>query len=202
MSIFNIKLKTKNGNDPKKKETFTVFFKLKFSRGLRNTAIYTYRIMYSKGIHDTRRVLELKEPQLITSVEELTLKVILNFCHIIASISKAENIDPDFIMFISPELNWKQNHAYYYLTDIFSRKNFRENKHFYKLTNYGVKLEQLEILERFVELNPNTKFMGLDPGQDPIKYAKSIVICSQLKGRIEELANNKKEEDSTNVNKT
>ncbi len=194
MSVFNIKLKTKNGNDSKKKETFTVFFKLKFGRGLRNTAAYTYRIMYSRGVHDTYKVLELKNPHLIQSVEELTLKVILNFCHIISSISKAENIDPDFIMFISPDLNWKQNRAWYFLSDVFKRTDFRLNKHFYKLNNYGLKIDDIEILERFVELNPNTKFMALDPGQDPAKYAKSIVICSQLKGRIEELTNNKKED--------
>lgn len=197
MSIFNIKLKTKNGNDLKKKETFTVFFKLKFGRDLRNTAVYTYRIMYSKGIHDTQKVLELKNPELIVSVEDLTLKVILNFCHIIASISKAENIDPDFIMFISPDLNWKQNMAWQFLGDVFKREDFRKNKYHYKLNNHGIRDNDVEILERFVELNPNTKFIALDPNQDPVKYAKSIVICSQLKGRIEELANNKKDSIDT-----
>lgn len=197
MSIFNIKLKTKNGNDLKKKETFTVFFKLKFGRGLRNTAAYTYRIMYSRGIHDTKKVLELKEPQLITSVEELTLKVILNFCHIIASISKAENIDPDFIMFISTDLNWKINSAYYFLSEVFKREDFRKSKHHHRLSAYGIKDNDVEILEKFVELNPNTKFMALDPTQDAVKYAKSIIICSQLKGRIEELANNKKDSIDT-----
>lgn len=198
MSIFNIKLKTKNGNDLKKKETFTVFFRLRYIRGLTKTAIYTYKIMYSKGVHDVHKVLELKDSQSVQSIEELTLRVLLNFCHIIANITKVEQIDPDFIMFISPELDGKTNKSWYYTSEIFNRQDYRKGKYSQRLYGYLLKSDELDLLERFVELNPNTKFMAFDPNLDKVKYAKSIVICSQLKARIEELTNNKKEVDSNN----
>lgn len=202
MSIFNIKLKTKNGNDIKKKETFTVFFSVDYKKNAytkKVTAEYTYRIIYSGGIDDPKRVLELRNSQSVESLEDLTLKVILNFCHIIGQISQRENIDPDFVLFMSLDFNGKKNKSWTFLKDVFNRPKKDE-----KVTNFldrfndlvenwtnkdceklKIKLKDLEILRKFVEINPNTVFMTIDPMRDKQKYSKSIAICYALQDRID-----------------
>lgn len=185
MSIFNIKLKTKSGNDVKKKETFTVFFRLNFKRGVvgKSIAEYTYRIMSSKGVTDTRRVMELKNPKDVKSLEDLTLKVILNFCHMIGGITKAHDINPDFILFMSPDLNGKINKSWQFLKDTFENKavNWDEGL----CSRFKINKDELELLQAFVEINPGCSFRSLDPGMNPIKYEKSIHICNMLQDRID-----------------
>ena len=48
----------------------------------------------------------------------------------------------------------------------------------------GVKDKEIQLLKEFVNLNKNTKFMNIDPNRDPQKYAKSIVICTELLQRL------------------
>lgn len=212
MSIFNIKLKTKSGNDIKKKETFTVFFRINYKKGLTTTAEYTYRIMTSKGIIDPKRVLELKNKNDVTGVEDLTLKVMLNFCHIIGSFTKANDINPDFILFMSPDLGGK-NKSWQFLKDAFSGIKIQvpkdpnadpfapdseyitetltedrdwDNRWDESLcTRYKIKKTELDLLRQFVILNPSCHFMSIDPERDPKKYAKTIHICSMLQDRLE-----------------
>lgn len=212
MSIFNIKLKTKSGNDIKKKETFTVFFRINYKKGLTTTAEYTYRIMTSKGIIDPKRVLELKNKNDVTGVEDLTLKVMLNFCHIIGSFTKANDINPDFILFMSPDLGGK-NKSWQYLKDAFSgikiqvpkdpnadpfgleteyiTETLTEDRDWDNrwdeglCTRYKIKKAELDLLRQFVILNPSCHFMSIDPERDPKKYAKTIHICSMLQDRLE-----------------
>ena len=202
MSIFNIKLKTRNGNDVKKRETITIFFRLNFKKGLKTTAEYTYRIIYSKGVKDPQVVLALKNSQEVESLEDLTLKVMLNLCHIIGIITKVENISPDFINFISPDFGGK-NKSWRYLIDAFKKKKppqedgllealitsldvgYEENWSEDKCNKMKIKKEELDLLKAFTDLNPNTVFMTIDPMRDSEKYAKSISICNQLKDRID-----------------
>jgi len=212
MSIFNIKLKTKSGNDIKKKETFTVFFRLNYKKGLTTTAEYTYRIMTSKGAIDSKRVLELKNKDDVTGIEDLTLKVMLNFCHIIGSFTKANDINPDFILFMSPDLGDK-NKSWQFLKDAFSGIKIQvpkdpEQDPFDLGTEYvnevltedrdwdnrwdeglclryKIKKVELDLLRKFVTLNPNCHFMSIDPNRDPKKYAKTLHICSMLQDRLD-----------------
>jgi hypothetical protein len=210
MSLFNIKLKTKAGNDIKKKETFTCLFRVKYKKKGANkkiTAEYTYRLFYSKGVEDPQRVLQLKNSHLVGSIEDLTLKVMLNFCHIIGNITKAHNIDPDFILFMSPDFENSKSKAWMFLNDAFRRPKKEEKKKidadnpFDWLNEYtedferqwteercktlNIKKEELNLLKSFADLNPNTMFMTIDPNRDKQKYAKSIHICSMLQDRID-----------------
>jgi len=202
--LFNIKLKTKNGNDVKKKHSLTIFLKMHYKRGLKREAVYTYRIMYGNGIKDPQKLLSIKDTVLVNSIEDLTLKVLLNLCHIIANISTVEKFDPDFVMFISPDFNGKINSAWKYLIDVFKRpqldkldvdhdqehwmkifdQDYRENWTEEKCKRLGIKKEELDMLKDFSDRNPNVKFMTIDPYRDKEKYAKSITICSLLESRI------------------
>jgi hypothetical protein len=213
MSIFNIKLKTKSGNDIKKKETFTVFFRLNYKKGLKTTAEYTYRIMSSKKVVDPRRVLELKNPKEVTSIEDLTLKVMLNFCHVIGQITQEFDINPDFILFMSPDFEGKKNKAWQFLKDAFTGikiqvpkdpnadpfalgteyvseiltddRDFDNRWDESMCSKYGIKKVELDLLRTFAKLNSSCHFMTIDPGRDPIKYAKSIHLCNMLKDRLD-----------------
>lgn len=213
MSVFSIKLKTKAGNDVKKKQTFTVFFRLNFKPGVPKVVEYTYRIIHPMGIIDTGRVLELKIAKEVKTIEDLTLKVMLNFCHLIGKVTQQYNIDPDFIMFISPDLGDKKNHSWQFLNDVFKRPKAQKDKKgnfigqavvedpFDWLEEYskeyeeiwsekrcsklGIKKEELDLLKAFGDLNPNTLFMSIDPNRDMAKYAKSLHICSMLKDRLD-----------------
>lgn len=212
MSIFNIKLKTKSGNDIKKKETLTVLFRLNYKKGLTTTAEYTYRIMTSKGIIDSRKVLELKNKKDVTGVEDLTLKSMLNFCHIIGNFTKVNDINPDFILFMSPDLGGK-NRSWQFLKDAFTGikiqvpKNvdddpFDVNTEYTSqvlledkdwdnrwdndlCSKYKIKKDELDLLRQFVLLNPNCHFMSIDPNRDPKKYAKTLHVCSMLQDRLD-----------------
>lgn len=184
--MFNIKLKTKNGNDINEKVIFNVYFKLKYIRGLKTTAVYTYRIYYgnreNSKIRDSGSVFEIKDNVNVISREDLTIKVILNLIHIIVGISKKENLDPDVISFISTDFD-SFNLSWNAFNPIFRRKEIAiENMKFSRMT-----IETVETLKAFVDLNPNTSFYYTDPNKDPVRYAKSLIICSQLNGRIEEL---------------
>jgi hypothetical protein len=210
MSLFSIKLKTKNGNDVKKKETFTVWFRLKYAQGIKTTAEYTYRILHSNGVDDPQRVLELKAAKDVKSIEDLTLKVLLNMCHIIGQIANKHNVDPDFILFFSPDFGEK-NGAWKFLQDAFRRPKAEKDK-FGNFTNvimkdnnwlesftrdydttwtkqyckkYKIKKDELDMLKAFGDMNSNTMIMSIDPNRDKTKYAKSIHICKMLQDRID-----------------
>jgi hypothetical protein len=209
MSIFNIKLKTKSGNDIKKKETFTVFFRVNFKKGLTTTAEYTYRIMSSKGVVDPKRVMELKNKNSILSIEDLTLKVMLNFCHIIGGMTQANDMNPDFILFMSPDLESKKSRAWQFLKDAFSgvtidvpandkddpfdpkTPTIKEEIDFDSrwteemCRKYKIVKDELELLRKFKLMNPTCRFMAIDPGRDPKKYAKSIHLCNMLQDRLD-----------------
>lgn len=206
MSIFNIKLKTKNGNDIKKKETFTVFFRINYkvsALSKKKSAQYTYRIMTSKGVIDPKCVLDLKNSDNVESIEDLTVKVMLNFCHIIGNFSKSQDINPDFIMFMSPDLCSKKNRAWMFLKDAFPKAKKLETEVGLDLlldeetttyddtwteamcAKFKVKKDELDLLRSFVELNPKTHFMSLDPNFNPKKYVKSIHVCNMLQDRID-----------------
>lgn len=146
MSLFSIKLKTKNGNDVHKKETVSVFFRLKYSKGLKTTAEYTYRIIHSHGVVDPQTVLEIKNSKNVESVEDLTLKVLLNLCHVIAKISSLYNIDPDFILFLSPDFGNK-NDSWQFLQDVFKRPKFE------KTDEKGVKKTYAQKVTNLKEVN-------------------------------------------------
>lgn len=124
MGIFNIKVKTKNGNDIGKKVTFTVFLRIKHKKNLltkRIEAMYTYKIMYGDHkTYDPKKALKLKNEN-IKSFEDFTLKVFLNMAHIIASISKKENLEPDFILFMTPDLAEKGNRSWTFVRDVFMK---------------------------------------------------------------------------------
>lgn len=209
MSLFNIKLKTKNGNDIHKKETISVFFRLKYSKGLKTTAEYTFRIVHSHGVFDPQSVIEIKNPKNVESLEDLTLKVLLNLCHIIAKISSKYSVDPDFILFLSPDFGGK-NDSWQYLQDVFKRPKMEKNQKAPKTTliglnnwledfqsdyenlwnkkyckQKGIKKEELDMLKQFGDLNSKTYFMSIDPTRDPKKYAKSIHVCNMLQDRID-----------------
>lgn len=185
MSIFNLKLKTKNGNDVKKKETFTVLFALNYKRGLKTTAEYTYRIMSSRGIIDTGKVMGLKDADKVKSREDLTLKVILNFCHLIGKMSQKYNIDPDFVLFMSPDFGGTNN-AWKFLKDVFDTKTIHtsgwDEAQCHKL---GINKIDLDYLKAFVAMNPDCHFMTIDPERNNGKYARSIHVCGELKQRFE-----------------
>jgi len=187
MGVFNIKLKTKNGNDVKHKIIFNVYFQLKYAKGLTTKALYTYRIYYGNlgehKIKDTGGVFEIKDSANVISIEDLTIKVLLNLIHIIVGITKDENIDPDTISFISTNfdsfnLSWRALHP------IFKRKDEIESN---MIKFSRMKEDVVETLKTFVDLNPNTSFYYIDPKKDTTRYAKSLIVCSQLNGRIEEL---------------
>ena len=202
--LFSIKLKTKNGNDVKKKHSLTVFLKMHYKKGLKREAVYTYRIMYENGVKDPQKALSIKDTVSVNSVEDLTLKVLLNLCHIIASISMIEKFDPDFVMFISPDFNSKINSSWKYLIDVFKRpqldkvdadhdydhwmkifdEDYRERWTEEACKRLNIKKEELDMLKDFADRNPNVKFMTIDPNRDKQKYAKSITICSLLENRI------------------
>jgi hypothetical protein len=185
MSIFNIKLKTKNGNNVKDKVVFNIYFQLKYSKGLTTRTAYTYRIYYgnkdNSKIKDTRGVFEIKDSNNVISGEDLTIKVMLNLIHIIVGISKKENLNPDAICFISTDFN-TSNLVWRALLPMFRRNDIPMDVEFSRMT-----VEPVEMLKSFVNINPNVSFSYIDPKKDTTRYAKSIIICSQLKGRIEEL---------------
>jgi len=192
MSLFNIKIKTKNGNEIGKKVTFTVWFSIFYKRNAltrNHSAYYTYLIRYGDKVNDPKRVLELKNSKDVKSLEDLTLKVILNFCHIIGQITKAEDLNPDFILFMSPDLEGKKNKAWQYLKDVFDKnmkeKQFNNEWNKKECDRFKIKKPEIDLLRDFQDLNPNTKFMTIDPGRDPIKYKSSIHICHSLKERID-----------------
>lgn len=212
MSLFSIKLKTKAGNDIKKKEIFTCLFRLNYKTNLltkKVTAEYTYRIMYSGGAADCRSVLEIKNAHLIESIEDLTLKVLLNLCHVIGKLSKDIDANPDFILFLSPDLEAKTNKSWAYLRDVLKKPkkdksakagdkdwtNFLQTSEvklpYHAAWNKGqcdqmkIKKTELDLLRSFVEMNPNTTFMSFDPNKDKVKYTKSLKICEALQERID-----------------
>jgi len=202
--MFHIKLKTKNGNDIRKKNSITIFLKLHYRKSLKTEAVFTYRIMYGNGIKDPQKLLSIKNSSSVKSIEDLTLKVILNLCHIIASISIAEDFDPDFVMFISPDFSAQINKSWKYLIDVFKRpqldkidadhdidnwmkifdEDYRERWTEEECKKLNIKKEELDMLKDFADRNPNTKFMTIDPNRDKTKYAKSLSICSMLEERI------------------
>lgn len=211
MSIFNIKLKTKSGNDVKKKETFTVFFRLQYKTNVftkKKTAEYAYRIMYSGGAIDTKTVLELKDADKVMSIEDLTVKVLLNFCHILTKVSVKKNINPDFILFMSPDFDGKKNKAWQFLRDVFYkpekvkkveqepgygflddlkddyRQPYESVWNEYQCKGHHIVKAELDMLKEFVDSNPATTFMNIDPSKNP-KYAKSLAICSMLQDRLD-----------------
>lgn len=192
MSLFNIKIKTKNGNDIGKKVTFIVWFSLFYKKNVltkNHSAYYTYFIRYGNKQNDPKKVLELKDFKNVTSLEDLTLKVILNFCHIINQIVKAENLNPDFILFMSPDLDGKKNKAWMFLKDAFD-KNIDElkfNKEWNKkeCDRFKASKPAMELLKVYQENNKNTKIMTIDPNRNPIKYKASISICHGLKEKID-----------------
>lgn len=201
MSIFNIKLKTKAGNDIKKKQNFTVFFRFNYKKGLKTTAEYTYRILYSDGVDDPQTVLAVKDTSTLLSREDFILKLILNFCHIVAKISQQKNIDPDFILFISPEFG--QGKAWSFLRDSLRKKKVQSEMSpdellaSYPYVSYeemwnedrckktGINKFDLDKLKEFVDLNSNTSFNFIDPNRDADKYRKSLYICQSLQERLE-----------------
>lgn len=201
MSIFSIKVKTKSGNDIKKKETFTVWFRLAYRLNAltrKRTVEYTFRVAYSGGAIDPKAVLELKAGTNVNSIEDLTLKVLLNLCHLLASLSKTKDINPDFILFMSPDLEGKKNKAWMFLKDVFGRDKVKDDGGFLdelmdmydhwdvnQCNRLGIRKEELDMLKDFVDRNPNTVFMNIDPNKDPKKYAKSIAICSDLQDRMD-----------------
>ncbi len=204
MSIFNLKLKTKNGNDIKKKETFTVFLTVNYKKSsLTNKAKiaeYTYRIMYSKGTEDIKRVLQLKDYENIKSVEDLTVKVVLNMFHLIGKITKKLDVDPDFILFISPIFGDKKNRSWTFLKDAFNvppqgsthktsyvctREEYEEKWGMGVCNKLGVNKDEVDLIRDFSELNSLTNIMTIDPNKDAKKYAKSINICNALQDRLD-----------------
>lgn len=192
MSLFNIKIKTKNGNEIGKKVTFTVWFSVFYKKNVltkNHSAYYTYSIRYGEKQNDPKKVLELKDFKNVKSIEDLTLKVILNFCHIIEQIVKAENLNPDFILFMSPDFDGKKNKSWMFLKDAFD-KNIDEakfNKEWDKkeCNRLQVSKSAMELVKIYQDLNKNTKIMTIDPNRNPIKYKASISICHGLKERID-----------------
>lgn len=186
--MFNIKLKTKSGNDINKKETITVFFRVRIVRNAltnKNKAEYVYRIVHSNGVVDSEQVYSIKDSNSIKSKEDLILKVMLNMCHYIALISKKYNFNPDFVVFISTDFNAKRSKAWQYLKDIFSRdpvlwEAFDLNWDDSICQSFKIDKENLDQLKQFVELNPNAKFMNIDPNHNKEKYEGSLKICDKL----------------------
>lgn len=207
MSFFSIKVKTKSGNDIKKKETMTAYFRISYKNNAltrKKTAEYTYRIMHSGGIEDPRRVLEIKDVATVLSTEDLTLRVMLNMFYILTKITEKHNINPDFIMLVSPDLDGKKNKSWIYLKSIFKRvydrpaetvdefTGIRELQAPYELEwdekqceKLGIRREDLDKLKAFVDLNPNTVFMNVDPNIDKVKYSKSLGVCQALQDRMD-----------------
>lgn len=200
MLSFNIKLKTKNGNEVKKKQSFTVFFKLNYKVNPfsnKTIAEYTYRIMHGDKVYDSRAVMAIKDSKSVSSFEDLTLKVILNMIYLISKVCEEEDITPDLIMFITPDFKGSINRIVVHINKIFNSskdfnnedltrnenfiKGFTESKHIKKI---GVKGSDLEMLIEFVKKNPFTKFIAYNPNVDPIRYKKSLYICQQLQDRI------------------
>lgn len=131
MSVFSIKLKTRAGNDIKKKETFTCLFRLKYKKNAitkKVTAEYTYRVMFSGGAADPKSVLEIKNSHLVESIEDLTLKVVLNLCYVIGKLSTDYNVTPDFVLFMSPDLDSKKNKAWTFLKDALHHEKPKKKK--------------------------------------------------------------------------
>jgi len=187
--MFNIKLKTKNGNPIKQKETFTVFFKMKYKYNTltkQNLAEYTYRIMHRTGIQDTGVVYRMKEN--VRSIEHMTIRVLLNCVHLVGKLTKSSGINPDFVLFISPDFESDQNMSWKFLNDCFNHevktKNFKSAWNKENCDSYKIFKEELMLLRDFSDLNPNTKFMTIDPNRDKIKYRKSIIVCDALNDRL------------------
>lgn len=182
MSIFNIKLKTKNGNDVKKKQMFTVYIKTTFKKHAltgRFRGFYTYRIMHNNGIEDPVCALELKNSENINNSDDFIMRVLLNMCHILVKLTDKYKIDPDFILFITPDL---QRAGFGAIRNILDANNEKE----YERKNYSqLREEHVEILEKFVKNNPNTSFRLIDPEKNKEKYAKSIKVCGYLKSTLE-----------------
>jgi hypothetical protein len=203
--MFKINIKTKAGNDIKNKETFSVYFRLHYSKNVftkRIKAYYTYSIMWSKGKIDPNKVMELKNSNNVHSLEDLTLKVIPNLCHVVANITKRYDLTPDYITFISPDLLGKKNKSFLFLKDIFGRKfqgqipsssfvdvlqsegAFDSTWSDFQCSRIGIKKDELILLKEFVDANFSTNFRHLDPNLDVIKYKKSIDICNSLLVRM------------------
>ncbi len=189
MSMFSIKLKTKNGNLLKQKETFTVFFKMKFKHNAltkQSHAEYTYRIMHRTGVQDTGTVYKMKDQ--VQSIEHMTIRVLLNCVHILGKLTKSSGINPDFVLFISPDLDGKINKSWQFLNDCLDhnvkKATFRNKWTKNTCTDFKIVREELMLLRDFADLNPNTKFMNIDPNYDKVKYQKSITVCDALNDRL------------------
>ena len=187
--MFSIKLKTKNGNLLKQKETFTVFFKMKFKNNAltkQSSAEYTYRIMHRTGVQDTGTVYKMKDT--VESIEHMTIRVLLNCVHLVGKLTKSSGINPDFILFISPDLDGKINKSWKFLNDCLNHenntKNFKNAWSKQTCADYKIVREELMLLRDFADLNPNTKFMCIDPNHDKVKYLKSITVCDALNDRL------------------
>lgn len=214
MSVFSIKLKTKAGNDVNNKQSFTAFFKLKYEKEAINVAEFTYRIMAGEEVIDPNKVIKLKNSNSIQSIEEATLRVIINLTHIIMKICEERNVSPDGIMFISTNLKARntkkrgvggkvaRNRSWVFLRDtlrLIPLKDGKEGTAAFpkpfvsadysewteeRCTNYKISKDNLDILRKYVENNPNTRFVAFDPNVSPEKYAKSIHICDTLENRL------------------
>src|SRR5690349_11270281 len=190
--MLNIKLKTKSGNDVKEKQTITVYFSLNWKNGLTKTTDYTYKIIYGKNkVLDTGKVNSLKFNKDIYKIESFTLRVILNMCFILKGFIQEYNLNPDYVLFISNELDIKKNHSWMYLGTIFARRDNTEiikGKNIFEIdtvkvgyeawdNNYCQKFNinkfELDCLKKFVDNRPTVKFKMIDPKRDKGKYAKS-----------------------------
>lgn len=185
MGLFNIKLKTKNGNDVKHKITFTAWYAINYHKNAltnKKTAEFTYRILSSDGhVIDPQCVLELKDKTAVTSREDLSIKVIVNILTIIGKMSEV-NLKgvPDFILIFSNELDNEVSQTWRFTSPIFDRAKVT------KLTyeRNHVKKETVSLLRDIVTKNPTTKFMAFNPKRDK-KHIKSEKICEALKERLE-----------------
>lgn len=189
--MFSIKLKTRNGNLVKQKQTLTVFFKLKFKQSALTKQViaeYTYRILYKNGgVKDTGVVYKMKTE--VKSIEHMTLRVMLNCIHVIGKMTKSLDLNPDFILFISTDYDSKKNKAWKFLNHCFDHdkrsEDFKANWDNELCNNFKIERNELLLLRDFVDLNPNVKFMNIDPNYDKSKYHKSIAICNALNDRLD-----------------
>lgn len=187
MSMFNIKLKTKNGNDIKHKEIITAYFRTNFSKNVltkSNFAEFTYRVLYKDVVIDPQVVLEMKNPEKIQGREDLILKTMLNCAYVMTKISDEYNIHPDFLMFISTDFDSAFSGAFPICMNVFE-KDRKTGRFLNTLKNYNSNMEEnTKLLRALSEANPNTKFMVVNPAKEPRKYAGSIKICDWLDERM------------------
>lgn len=196
MSVFKIKIKTKNGNDIKNKQTFTVFFVYKITTSLltgKTEARYTYKIFYNKGVYDKKTVFTLTNETKEFSKNLVLVKIVINMLHLINSIAKKENILPDTILFISPLL--KANNTLTMIDSFITVgkdtvfNSTHEVKEFYKghTKKHGINDDCLDLLIQKSKNLSQTYVKWINPSEDKEKYAKSIGICNQLTERFNRL---------------